>query len=89
MFFKQLKKQVELGYIINDIHRHWLAYYSIKILTRLFSRSAMVKYDAPLSVLRAFKKAELKKILEAAGPAEYKIQCKWAFRWQAIVKVAL
>lgn len=89
MFFKQLQKQVILGYIINDIHRHWLAYYSIKILTRLFSRSAMVKYDAPLSVLRAFKKEELAKILEAAGPAERKIQWKWAFRWQAIVKVAL
>ena len=87
MFFKQLQKQVALGYIINDIHRHWLAYYSIKILTRLFSKSAMVKYDAPLSVLRSFKKKELEKILDVAGPADRKIQWKWAFRWQAIVKV--
>lgn len=87
-FFKLLKHQVMLGYVINDIHRHWLAYYSIKILTHLFSRSPMVKYDAPLSVLRAFKKDELKNILEEAQPAEFAIRRRWAFRWQVIAKVA-
>jgi 2-polyprenyl-3-methyl-5-hydroxy-6-metoxy-1,4-benzoquinol methylase len=88
-FFRQLKGRVKLGYIINDIHRHWLAYYSIKILTWLFSRSAMVKYDAPLSVLRAFRKMELIKILEQASPAEFAIRWRWAFRWQVIAKVAM
>ena len=88
-FFKQLKSNVRLGYVINDIHRHWLAFYSIKILTSLFSRSAMVKYDAPLSVLRAFTKAELIKILEQASPAKFVIRWRWAFRWQVIAKVAL
>src|SRR5215831_6561936 len=31
------------GFFINDLHRHPLAYYSIKWLTRLFSRSYLVK----------------------------------------------
>jgi 2-polyprenyl-3-methyl-5-hydroxy-6-metoxy-1,4-benzoquinol methylase len=87
-FFRQLKNQVTLGFIINDIHRHWLAYHSIKTLTQIFSRSAMVKFDAPLSVLRAFKKAELKNILEGAGPVQYSIDWRWAFRWQVVAKVA-
>ena len=64
-FFRKLKRQVSVGFIINDIHRHWLAYYSIKLLTQVFSKSAMVKYDAPLSVLRAFKRTELREMLEA------------------------
>jgi 2-polyprenyl-3-methyl-5-hydroxy-6-metoxy-1,4-benzoquinol methylase len=84
--FKHLKYQVRIGFILNDIHRHWLAYYSIKLLTQTFSKSAMVKYDAPLSVLRAFKKEELIQILETVGFKEIFIHWKWAFRWQVIVK---
>jgi 2-polyprenyl-3-methyl-5-hydroxy-6-metoxy-1,4-benzoquinol methylase len=84
-FFTQLKSQCRIGFIINDIHRHWLAYYSIKLLTRMLSRSAMVKFDAPLSVLRAFRRKELVGILRNAGITNYKIKWMWAFRWQVIV----
>jgi 2-polyprenyl-3-methyl-5-hydroxy-6-metoxy-1,4-benzoquinol methylase len=87
-FFCGLKHQIRIGFILNDIHRHWLAYYSIKLLTRTFSKSAMVKYDAPLSVLRAFKKEEVIQILETAGFKEIFIRWKWAFRWQVIVKAS-
>ncbi len=85
-FFNQLRGKVKLGYIINDIHRHWLAFYSIKLLTKVFSRSSMVKYDAPLSVLRAFKRKELSDILIQAKAGEFKISWRWAFRWQVVVK---
>lgn len=79
--FRRIKLQSRYGFINNDLQRHWLAYYSIKILTRLFSRSDMVKNDAPLSVLRGFRKKELEKILVEAGIEAYKIEWKWAFRW--------
>lgn len=84
-FFSQLKKQTRVGFLINDIHRHSLAYYSIKLLTSLFSKSSMVKYDAPLSVLRAFSRKEISNILRAAGVDNFTIKWKWAFRWQVIV----
>lgn len=84
-FFSGARKQVRYGLIINDIHRHWLAYYAIKWLTRWFSRSAMVQHDAPLSVLRGFRKHELQQILNKAGIHDYKIRWLWAFRWQVIV----
>ncbi|MBK5278086.1 MAG: methyltransferase domain-containing protein [Bacteroidia bacterium] len=83
--FKQLKTQAEIGIVVNDLHRHPLAYYSIKLLTRFFSRSSMVQYDAPLSVLRAFKKQELITILKQAGIHNYTLKWKWAFRWQIII----
>ena len=86
-FFRKLKRQVSVGFIINDIHRHWLAYYSIKLLTQAFSKSAMVKYDAPLSVLRAFKRTELREMLEATAIESFTIKWKWAFRWQVIAKM--
>lgn len=84
-FFSRLKKQTNEAIIVNDIHRHALAFYSIRWLTRLFSKSSMVRYDAPLSVLRAFKKEELKEILMKAGIENYSLRWKWAFRWQLII----
>ena len=86
-FFRQLKAQVKVGFVINDIHRNWFAYYSIKWLTKFFSKSDMVKYDAPLSVLRAFRKKELIEILEKAEIKNYSLRWMWAFRWQVVVKV--
>lgn len=86
-FFNGLKKQVRIGIVINDIHRHALAYHSIKILTSLFSKSAMVKFDAPLSVLRAFTKSELNGMLSHAEIRNYTIQWKWAFRWQVLIRM--
>lgn len=83
--FSRLKGQVQTAIIINDIHRHWLAYHSIRFITNVLSRSYMVKYDAKLSVLRAFKKKELKKIIEEAGFKRYSIKWKWAFRYQVIL----
>lgn len=81
----QFATQTRIGIVINDLHRHWLAYYAIKIITKLFSKSEMVKYDAPLSVLRGFKKTELIEILKKSGIKNFSIKWKWAFRWQIII----
>jgi 2-polyprenyl-3-methyl-5-hydroxy-6-metoxy-1,4-benzoquinol methylase len=83
--FKQLLHQAAIGIVVNDIHRHWFSYHSIRILTRLFSRSPMVRHDAPVSVLRAFSKQELVDILGRAGCDNYRIRWRWAFRWQVII----
>ena len=82
---KALKKQARVGIVINDLHRHPLAYYSIKVLTSIFSKSTMVKFDAPLSVLRGFKKKEWIEILDKAGITNYSLTWRWAFRWQLII----
>jgi 2-polyprenyl-3-methyl-5-hydroxy-6-metoxy-1,4-benzoquinol methylase len=76
-----MKANSRIGFFINDLQRHPLAYYSIKLLTSLFSRSYLVKNDAPLSVARGFTKKEWENILSAAGISGYKIQWKWAFRY--------
>jgi SAM-dependent methyltransferase len=83
--FRWMRRNSRSGFFVNDLHRHPLAYHFIRILTSLFSRSYLVKNDAPLSVLRGFKKKELKNLLEKAGIAHYTIQWKWAFRWLVIV----
>jgi 2-polyprenyl-3-methyl-5-hydroxy-6-metoxy-1,4-benzoquinol methylase len=76
-----MKVNAGKGFFINDLHRHPLAYYSIRFITRIFSRSYLVKNDAPLSVARGFTKKEWIDIFEAAGISRFSIQWKWAFRY--------
>ena len=71
--------------IINDLERNPVAYYSIKWLTYLFSKSYLVKNDAPLSVLRGFKKKEWISILKKSQAIHYSVKNKWAFRHLIIV----
>ncbi|HTE11556.1 MAG TPA: hypothetical protein VK645_11305, partial [Chitinophagaceae bacterium] len=73
-----------IGFFINDLHRHFLAYYSIKILTGLFSKSYLVKNDAPLSVQRGLIKKEWEGLLKQSVLDNYSIEWKWAFRWLII-----
>lgn len=82
---RKLCCQTKYAIIINDLHRHMIAYFFIKGLSWLFNWSYLVRNDGPLSVLRAFKRADLKLILEQLPVCEYKIKWKWAFRWQVIV----
>lgn len=73
-------------FLANDLHRNWFAYSSIKFLTSLFSKSYLVKNDAPLSVLRGFKKQELISLLQKAGMTDYSVKWSWAFRYIVIAK---
>jgi 2-polyprenyl-3-methyl-5-hydroxy-6-metoxy-1,4-benzoquinol methylase len=84
MQFKNEKSN--LGYFINDLHRHAIAYYSIAILTQLFSKSYLVKNDAKLSVWRGFKRNDWQILLENENKNHYKIIWVWAFRWLVVFK---
>jgi 2-polyprenyl-3-methyl-5-hydroxy-6-metoxy-1,4-benzoquinol methylase len=70
-----------VGWFVNDLHRHILAWQSIRLLTSWFSRSYLVKNDAPLSVQRGFTRPEWKELLRKAGIEDGKVEWKWAFRW--------
>ncbi len=80
---KQFQSQSE-KVIINDLHRHYFAYYSIKWITRFFSKSTMVQNDACLSVWRAFTKKDWKEILKLAEIQNYELVWRWAFRWKLV-----
>jgi 2-polyprenyl-3-methyl-5-hydroxy-6-metoxy-1,4-benzoquinol methylase len=73
------------GFFINDLHRHWLAYYSIRMLTQLFSKSYLVKNDAPLSVKRGFKKEEWMDLLNRTS-INAAVSWEWAFRYLVLSK---
>ena len=53
--------------LVNDLHRHAVAYWSIRTLAAAFSKSPMVQHDGPVSVLRAFRPDELLQVATRAG----------------------
>jgi len=73
------------GVIITDLHRHWLLYYAVTLITLIATTNKMARFDGPLSVERSFKKAELVALLNQCGITNYKISWKWAFRWEVVV----
>lgn len=81
-------QQARIAVVINDLHRHFLAYYSIRWLTRLLGGSRLVRHDAPLSVARAFTRPDWQQLLARAGIRSYLLRWRWAFRWQVIVEGA-
>lgn len=83
---KLMWQSSSVGIIINDLHRHPMAYYSIRLLTNIFSKSYLVKYDAPISVRRGFKKQEWRMLIEQAGIPVADITWQWAFRYLIVIR---
>jgi 2-polyprenyl-3-methyl-5-hydroxy-6-metoxy-1,4-benzoquinol methylase len=67
--------------VINDLRRSAFAYAGISVLTALLSRSAMVRHDAPLSVLRGFNREEIARIASLVPGRAFTLERTWAYRW--------
>lgn len=79
-FILKMKQSAKIAVLINDLHRHPLAYHGIALLTRLFSKSHLVKNDAKLSVLKGFKNSEWNTLLQQLQCSDYSVKWIWAFR---------
>lgn len=84
--FIDLKRRSRLGFVINDLHRHPLAYYSVWAFTRLAGGTKLSQNDGPLSVSKAFTRRELELLMQKAGIKNYTIRWRWNFRYCIVVK---
>lgn len=78
---REMNRLARRGIIVSDLHRHALAYYSIRLLTLGPYASEMVRHDGPLSVRRGFRREELSNLAASAGLTDYSLHWRWAFRW--------
>ena len=78
-------KNVEVGIIINDLHRSKLAYHLFELICVLFSLNKMSREDGLISILRGFKKSDLEEFSKKLNLKNYTINWKWAFRYQWII----
>lgn len=82
-FLKQSYLIAKQAVIINDLHRHWLAYLGFGLIAALFFPNRLIYHDGLLSIKRAFKKHEWIEYLKAAEIPLEKccLTWHWAFRW--------
>ncbi|WP_457654326.1 methyltransferase domain-containing protein [Rhodocaloribacter sp.] len=78
---REMNRVARDGILVNDLHRHPLAYYGILAPARLLPVSPMFRHDAPVSVLRGFRRADLEAVARDAGLEAHRIRRHWAFRW--------
>ncbi len=78
---EQMMRVASSGIIVNDIHRHPVSYYGIRLATAALPFSQMVRNDAPVSVRRAFTRSEMLNLATAAGVSQREVRWHWAFRW--------
>jgi hypothetical protein len=83
-FLKPTVQKATIGVVVNDLHRHRLAYYLFKFIG-LFIKNKMVREDGLTSVLRAFKRKDLEAISRQVQ-VPFSIKWKWAFRYLWIFK---
>jgi 2-polyprenyl-3-methyl-5-hydroxy-6-metoxy-1,4-benzoquinol methylase len=83
-FLRNTLDQTKIGIVVNDLHRHRLAYYLFMLLS-IFIKNRMIVNDGLISVLRGFKRKDLIRISQKLK-VQPQITWKWAFRYQWIIK---
>lgn len=83
-FLESSLKSAGIGVVVNDLHRHKLAYYLFMLLS-IFISNKMIINDGLISVLRGFKRKDLVGLSKELN-VKPRISWKWAFRYLWILK---
>ena len=83
---KMIDSIVNKGIVINGLQRSNIAYRLFQAMIYIFRLEKMTANDGLISILRGFKKPDLKKFSKELGFKKYSISWKWAFRWQWIIE---
>lgn len=79
-------RQAKIGVVINDLHRSRQAYYLFRAFCRVFINNEIARKDGLTSILRGFKKDDIKKFAAGIPSTEQQIKWKWAYRYQWTIK---
>ena len=79
-FLHWLPKHARHGWLILDLHRNWFVWAAVWAGTRLLRMHPMVSHDGPVSVNRAFTRADWTRLLGEAG-VEAEVRWTFPFRW--------
>lgn len=79
-----LSNKASIGIVVNDLQRSEIAYGLFKLLGIVIT-NYMIKQDGLTSILRSFKREDLKRISKKLN-LKSQIRWKWAFRYQWLIK---
>jgi len=80
-FLSWLEARARLGWLISDLHRHWVSWAFVWGAVRVLRMPPIVVHDSAVSIARGFTRADWRRLL---GEAEVQAEIRWAFpfRWQ-------
>jgi 2-polyprenyl-3-methyl-5-hydroxy-6-metoxy-1,4-benzoquinol methylase len=79
-FLRWMEARARLGWLISDLHRHWLPWAFLWGATRALRMDPMVVHDSTRSVERGFVRADWERLAAAAGVSA---RVRWSvpFKW--------
>lgn len=84
-FLAWMEERATLGWFVNDLHRHPLAFYGFGLLARIMRWHPMVQHDGPVSIARAFDRNDWRALIAQAGLADQAAQVRWHFPFRICV----
>lgn len=82
----QLYEQSSVGVVINDLQRSKLAYVLFQAFCAVFVDNEIARKDGLISILRGFKKPDIKKYMNTIKVDSYSVSWEWAFRYLWIIE---
>ena len=83
-FLKKTRNQSSIGLVINDLHRHPIAYFLFWVVATIIG-NPMVKTDGLISILRGFKRNEIEAYAKQLN-LKSSLIWRWAFRYEWILR---
>lgn len=83
---RELDRVARRAVLVSDLARSRVAYWGARLLFGLLLRDPMVRYDAPLSVLRAYTAPELRALARQAGLPDARVRSRPLFRLELVVE---
>jgi len=79
-FLRFMDREAKIGWHVNDLHRHALAYRSFPLLARAMRCHRIVREDGTLSIARSYRPHEWPPILARAGIKGAEVSRRFPFR---------
>lgn len=69
-FLRAMEQRSRIGWFVNDLHRHAVAYHGFRLLACLARWHRFVQHDGPISVARGFRRDDWVELLDDARLAD-------------------
>ena len=82
-FLTWMEGRATRGWLVNDLHRHPVAYYGFRLLAALARWHPIVRHDGAISVKRSFSRSDWLNLTAAAKLPSGAAKLRWhfPFRW--------
>jgi len=75
-----------LGVVINDIHRHWIAWAAVWLMAHMVSTNRYIRNDGPLSVAKGFRAEDWRNLRDTLHNPDMSYSWRPLFRYAVMVR---